>query len=732
MAQHERAQLLAEIRKHDRELARDMSEVRLRTLRAVAATARSNRQAGRTARNVERIIRGAWRRPPTPGFQDAIRRSLGSRRVAPRGRARRDATRHGAHTTTSVHFKIEQCASGSHSARHQRYIERDGACVASFGNLARTLSDREQLWHAISERTRRRRGSLTIGPKAALRIKKRAVRWLRTQHDAGNTDQIPAKYLLKLERIVRTDDSETLAKLNIKIFARDSDDLADLTAHVRQWADMPPHDEDPPANVRSRRSSRRTGTAPARLPEHVRTYQAREPVVQRRLVLELAHELPLDDMEKALREWCETTLGPTGVGYWATIHQPEANNDARNWHAHVVFTHYPQTLGHRSSASAGNLVVDDDTHLPDPTPAMRILSGNGPDKVKGKGQMIWQWRSAWCTTQNEALARVGATRRYDPRTHRARGITTTPGQHHGAAKSRMDDEAAQTVHWSAGTPEWQDLVQRWTQHIQSLNADSQTVLRHQAHLERIRLCSGLAATGMGPGDPIYDSLATDLDPSRVTGEESSLASLEAALEHTLSERTVPWRDEWRAIEAQGLDIDARAAAAASLAERHGGIQRIERWARIATGAPAQSSESNTLVAAARQASVRIEPWRQAIARVDQPDIDDEQRDSEALRTVDDSRRAGVDLGALLAAERWDDLHTRAKRARRRDAARLDRMRYRRALETAASPDKRRRRRRRAHHHAPRVLLLRCAQRGQSAPRVDRAVPQRGPHPHRIP
>ena len=132
--------------------------------------------------------------------------------------------------------------------------------------------------------------------------------------------------------------------------------------------------------------SRHPLTAPrkrrSKLPSGLRDFPRRKSIVQRRMVLELAHELPLADREAALRAWCETYL--RGLAWHAVIHRPEECNDERNWHTHVV---YSNVAVERRERGVG-WTFEDSTKLPPPTDTIRTLSGNGPLRAAGLKTLI--------------------------------------------------------------------------------------------------------------------------------------------------------------------------------------------------------------------------------------------------------------------------------------------------------------------------------------------------------
>ena len=96
-------------------------------------------------RAVGRIIEGGIGRAIRGGARMAAREAGGSRPVGNRG-------------GVSFHIKMGRTGSVGPAVAHQSYIERDGACVASFGNIHETYEERCRLWRALGERTVQRGG----------------------------------------------------------------------------------------------------------------------------------------------------------------------------------------------------------------------------------------------------------------------------------------------------------------------------------------------------------------------------------------------------------------------------------------------------------------------------------------------------------------------------------------------------------------------------------------------
>ena len=85
---------------------------------------------------------------------------------------------------------------------------------------------------------------------------------------------------------------------------------------------------------------------------------------------------------------------------------------------------------------------------------LRELGGNGPQGRRGAGAIIKGWRQALADIQNTELRRVGANKRYDPRSYRDQGVDRVPGQHVGTKRAALETSGRAVEHWSHACPEW--------------------------------------------------------------------------------------------------------------------------------------------------------------------------------------------------------------------------------------------------------------------------------------
>ena len=443
-----------------------------RTRRAVAAVLAEQRSGARSMRAAQNAFTG-WSRAPSRVVVRAVTRVHVNTRWArlsrPKGEEfgapgaiRRPDPRH-----TTIHFALTNSHSKGAACAHQKYIERESACVASFGNLAETQAERVRFWDAVGERTQHKRGRVAIDfsddPRIASEVLARCEEWTTRgvlSEDAVNAVAARARRAMQGALGEERDDGHTREAKPTKkerkqrreigeassvvLWTRSGAEHAELLRSLAQWLD----DDERKARVAARKP--------------------REGVVQRRMVIELAHEIDDAARERALRRWCERNLGDAGMGWHACVHEPENCNDERNWHAHVVFAHFKP----EKTAGSNQWTFESGTHTPPPADAVQTLSANRAraeddtalsyaQRAAKRSALLKTWRGELCSTQNAELERVGAQKRYDPRSYREMGYTAlSAGRHRGSTRSAMDarSETDQTTE-NDNERRWNTLAQ---------------------------------------------------------------------------------------------------------------------------------------------------------------------------------------------------------------------------------------------------------------------------------
>lgn len=177
----------------------------------------------------------------------------------------------------------------------------------------------------------------------------------------------------------------------------------------------------------------------------VKIERARGGRTQYRLVAELPAEL--DDVERILivREFCES-LNALGPMFEAVIHEPDHDNDSRNYHLHVIY--------HDRPADYLDALGKWDMEVRTPVPGRpgrfkplrkKIVLGwkKGMTRKQAGEAYLKALREMWAEVNNAALVRARKYPRYDPRTYAEMGIDQEPAEH-------LDNSAARAS--LAGVP----------------------------------------------------------------------------------------------------------------------------------------------------------------------------------------------------------------------------------------------------------------------------------------
>ena len=320
--------------------------------------------------------------------------------------------------TTSFHCAVSQTSQGSKAVAHQVYIERESAVVASFGTLGETIEERKEVWAELDARAPLKRGCITLPESATPDLREALRPVLQRLADDGAIPRRPtAAWLRQPNRrlAIRGLDHERYETLAHAI----GDAYRD--AIDRDWA-----------------AATRAGKPPT-LPPKILGHPPRSPMLQRRIVLELPHEVTDHAREQILRDFCARTFGRRGIPFHAVIHAPAAGNDDRNFHAHIVSTHH-QICRDRSTGRWDFLASEE---MPAVHEFGRQITSNACSP-EGKAlpaaerrtiqrNLFRELRQTFATAANDALRMEIVLKRYDPRSYHDRGLAITPGSHLGPA-----------------------------------------------------------------------------------------------------------------------------------------------------------------------------------------------------------------------------------------------------------------------------------------------------------
>ena len=219
--------------------------------------------------------------------------------------------------------------------------------------------------------------------------------------------------------------------------------------------------------------------------------RARGGRTQYRLVAELPAEL--DDVERILivKEFCES-LNALGPMFEAVIHGPDHDNDARNYHLHVIYhdrpADYLRDLGKWDMEVRTPVRGRQGRFKP---LRKKVVLGwkKGMTRRQAGEVYLKALRELWAEVNNAALVRARKYPRYDPRTYAEMGIDQEPAEHldNSAARASLAGVPPAACirnaerYWSA---EWGRRVRRiakaWQDHQNLAGRASDYIKDHPA------------------------------------------------------------------------------------------------------------------------------------------------------------------------------------------------------------------------------------------------------------
>ena len=172
--------------------------------------------------------------------------------------------------------------------------------------------------------------------------------------------------------------------------------------------------------------------------------------LQHRLILELPHEVS-PETRLAIVKGFTKRFEDQSIPDWAVLHAPTSKNDARNFHAHVVFLTRPAKIIMHPEGGIDDGRLEDGKPRPlVPTwdfAAVTFLPdkfGNRPRRypfrqdATERDRMVIRERERFAKVANEELAKAGASIRYDHRSYKAMGL---PVEALGSLSQKVADQA---------------------------------------------------------------------------------------------------------------------------------------------------------------------------------------------------------------------------------------------------------------------------------------------------
>ena len=148
---------------------------------------------------------------------------------------------------------------------------------------------------------------------------------------------------------------------------------------------------------------------------------------QSRVVLELPHEATPADRHEIVRRFTDE-FRRKGIPFWASIHAPTKANDARNHHAHVVFTDRPmRRMAHPDTgAQVWDFTVAETYRNETRHTRVRHPYRQNRDPEMRSRAYVKASRERFAGIVNAVMERSGNAVRYDARSYKDMGLEVAP------------------------------------------------------------------------------------------------------------------------------------------------------------------------------------------------------------------------------------------------------------------------------------------------------------------
>ena len=300
---------------------------------------------------------------------------------------------------------------GRDGPAQQAYLERDGAveanpddalALASFGTIGDTPAERAKFWTLVEESERSARGDrIRIAPGRDPDWWGRALFALDAAPEAARD-------------ILRAAGPQRSAPLTLTLPTEDAFAL---------WRWAIGLGADAPVTIAPGRGGR----------------------IQTRIIAELPHEI--DAWQRlAIVEAFTGKLEAKGFPYWAVVHAPDARNDARNVHAHIVYYDRPaRRMPHPDTgAPSWDFAITCERRRANRTRVLTRPYRQPKDRASHDRTWIAELRTHWGACCNAVLAEAGIGKRYDLRAYATIGIALAPGVHIPARQYNKERKGALT------------------------------------------------------------------------------------------------------------------------------------------------------------------------------------------------------------------------------------------------------------------------------------------------
>lgn len=147
---------------------------------------------------------------------------------------------------------------------------------------------------------------------------------------------------------------------------------------------------------------------------------------QTRIIAELPHELDGRERLQVVRDFTNH-LTAKGFPFWAVIHAPDDNNDARNFHVHIAYYDRPcQKILTADKKQVWDFEVLEERRYLNRTKYLVRPHQQNRDRTTHDREWITTLRKHWETAVNRVLEDAGQTKRYNLGTYASMGIALEP------------------------------------------------------------------------------------------------------------------------------------------------------------------------------------------------------------------------------------------------------------------------------------------------------------------
>ena len=302
-------------------------------------------------------------------------------------------------------------AAGRDGPAQQAYLERDGAveadpddalALASFGTIGDTPEERSRFWTLVEETERSARGDrISIAPGRDPNWWARALSALDDAPEAARAT-------------LRAAGPQRSAPLTLTLPTEDAFAL---------WSWAIGLGADAPVTIAPGRGGR----------------------IQTRIIAELPHEIGARQRLAIVKAFTGK-LAAKGFPFWAVVHAPDARNDARNVHVHIVYYDRPaRQMPHPDTgAPSWDFAITCERRRANRTRVLTRPYRQPKDRASHDRTWIRELRLHWGSCCNAALAEAGIAKRYDLRAYATIGIAQAPGVHIPARQYNKERKGALT------------------------------------------------------------------------------------------------------------------------------------------------------------------------------------------------------------------------------------------------------------------------------------------------